>query len=298
MRLGRTLVLAALAGLAAGLWGCDDRVFTCEHDDDCDAAEGDGVCEANGYCSFVAPECGSGRAFGELAPMGVAGKCVPTAPVCIEACEDDDLPAPPEPIDPAEAARRHETTSDPETFDPTGDEPIAPFDGRHCGNGVRDRDETDVDCGGGCGGCDPCSRCAEDRDCSEGICDDGTCRTVEVIELDWLVDCGPLADLDVTIAVPPGDYVATALPSAGSKWSSDVGGFAWSWRIDCIGGELDALRAADGRWSATPEAAFAALSVTTATVGVGPEGLSCGVADTYCHDNRGSVVVELATACF
>lgn len=45
-----------------------------------------------------------------------------------------------------------------------------------CRDGVLDGDETDVDCGGSCGGCDAGAACGDDKDCSEGVCGAGICR--------------------------------------------------------------------------------------------------------------------------
>jgi hypothetical protein len=43
----------------------------------------------------------------------------------------------------------------------------------HCQSGRKDRDETDVDCGGDlCPKCGPLKRCAFDTDCESGHCDD------------------------------------------------------------------------------------------------------------------------------
>jgi hypothetical protein len=46
-----------------------------------------------------------------------------------------------------------------------------------CGNGVRDQDETDVDCGGlTCGPCPDGSACAVASDCESGNCSSGVCQ--------------------------------------------------------------------------------------------------------------------------
>lgn len=45
-----------------------------------------------------------------------------------------------------------------------------------CTNGVRDGDETDVDCGGPCGRCEVGSRCNVADDCSSGVCSDSDCE--------------------------------------------------------------------------------------------------------------------------
>jgi hypothetical protein len=43
-----------------------------------------------------------------------------------------------------------------------------------CADGVRDGDETDVDCGGGCPGCGLGSGCQLDSDCASEACDAST----------------------------------------------------------------------------------------------------------------------------
>lgn len=48
----------------------------------------------------------------------------------------------------------------------------------HCDNGIRDGDETDVDCGGAlCASCQSGQQCAVDIDCWAGGCVSGVCRT-------------------------------------------------------------------------------------------------------------------------
>ncbi len=50
-------------------------------------------------------------------------------------------------------------------------------EGFHCENDELDYDETDVDCGGSCEGCEIDESCEEDSDCKSDNCDQGTCRT-------------------------------------------------------------------------------------------------------------------------
>lgn len=44
-----------------------------------------------------------------------------------------------------------------------------------CGNGVKDGDESDVDCGGSCGGCDDGKACRQGGDCVSGLCTGNVC---------------------------------------------------------------------------------------------------------------------------
>jgi hypothetical protein len=284
-------------GVALAAGGCDAPVFACSEHRDCDDGGEGGVCEANGFCSFATGDCASGRAFGELAPFGIAGRCVPIAEACIDGCEGSDDGAPTrEPSEPDTGSpRRDDAPDDPRN--PAAGDGLVIDEALHCSNRVRDAGESDVDCGGGCLPCDPCRACDRDDDCAAGTCDGGTCRTVVVAQLDGRYACGGLDDMPATIVVPPGEYVATALPSATSKWSSDNtnGGNAWTYRIDCVGGELDELRSPG--WFATPGDAYAALEQHATEAIVGSDGLRCGLVDTYCDDNRGAIAVELATAC-
>lgn len=51
--------------------------FACESPDDCLDGAIEGVCEADGYCSFVDEDCGSGRRYGAHSPAGIANDCTP-----------------------------------------------------------------------------------------------------------------------------------------------------------------------------------------------------------------------------
>ncbi|MCH9685689.1 MAG: hypothetical protein K0V04_29930 [Deltaproteobacteria bacterium] len=73
-RLQRTLA-AAIAGLGLGC----SLTFPCETDAQCTRNSTPGVCQASGYCSFPDQQCESDQRYGELAPRGLAGTCVPVA---------------------------------------------------------------------------------------------------------------------------------------------------------------------------------------------------------------------------
>ena len=62
--------LAALLLVAAGC--APDIVYPSSGEGECGA----GSCEAPGYCAFADTGCASGLRFGELAPEGVASRCV------------------------------------------------------------------------------------------------------------------------------------------------------------------------------------------------------------------------------
>jgi plastocyanin len=46
-----------------------------------------------------------------------------------------------------------------------------------CSNGLRDGDETDIDCGGACAPCAVGLQCAAAPDCASGLCTAGRCAT-------------------------------------------------------------------------------------------------------------------------
>ncbi|NOY90150.1 MAG: hypothetical protein GXP55_02995 [Deltaproteobacteria bacterium] len=62
-----------------------------------------------------------------------------------------------------------------------------------CADGLRDRLESDVDCGGSCAACVDGMSCGVDRDCESGRCDAGTCTScVDGVQngTESAVDCG------------------------------------------------------------------------------------------------------------
>ena len=63
-------------GVAVTLMGCASEPFGCESDDQCQVDAAAGFCEINGYCSFIDPECPSGRRYSNLAGGGLSGLCV------------------------------------------------------------------------------------------------------------------------------------------------------------------------------------------------------------------------------
>ncbi|MBL4686707.1 MAG: LamG domain-containing protein [Nannocystaceae bacterium] len=68
-----------LAGLVAGMATASaascgaPSAFACDSSAQCGSG---GVCQANGYCSFVSTDCPSGQVYGEHAPSIFAGECV------------------------------------------------------------------------------------------------------------------------------------------------------------------------------------------------------------------------------
>src|SRR5690349_9150201 len=46
----------------------------------------------------------------------------------------------------------------------------------NCSDGIKNNDESDIDCGGNCStSCDPGKQCGDELDCETGICRDGSC---------------------------------------------------------------------------------------------------------------------------
>jgi hypothetical protein len=100
-----TIFIAVVAvGGACALAGCRATGdFSCLENRDCELAGIDGVCEPSGYCSFPDDTCGSGKRYGDFAPSGIGGECVPTAhdapdggPDAPPGTPDAPLPPPPD----------------------------------------------------------------------------------------------------------------------------------------------------------------------------------------------------------
>ncbi|PCC71299.1 hypothetical protein SAMN02745121_00839 [Nannocystis exedens] len=78
--------------------------------------------------------------------------------------------------EPSSATTEPTTTQSVMTSDTltTGDVPEG------CGDGEKNGDETDIDCGGGtCGPCDDDAACMADTDCKSGSCDGGACAALQ-----------------------------------------------------------------------------------------------------------------------
>ncbi|MDP3219269.1 MAG: hypothetical protein Q8S73_34540 [Deltaproteobacteria bacterium] len=172
-----------------------------------------------------------------------------------------------------------------------------------CDDRVRNGAETDVDCGGSgtCPRCPLCLGCASGADCVHGACSAaGRCTFRTQVTVGWFDSCqGPdRAGAIVRVSsVPAGDYVVTALPSAGIVWSSvSLPGQGWSWRVPCENLSVPAL-STGSTYYATPEAAFAGLPTTTSTVPFAGGELRCFFTDSACSDNRGSSIFAMERVC-
>ncbi|MEZ4383072.1 MAG: hypothetical protein R3A79_17225 [Nannocystaceae bacterium] len=173
-----------------------------------------------------------------------------------------------------------------------------------CDDGVRSQDETDVDCGGGCEPCAPCQACLIDQDCAIGKCapDELRCVVGFSLTIDYLAHCSepdqPLKS--VKVALPPGDYLATATPgSAASVWSPPYTPPAkgWGWRAPCVGVEFAEMRTPEGVYYATADEAFAALMAPSEAFTVAGDALECGLSDSSCNDNKGAVTFSARSLC-
>lgn len=73
--------MRAVVAAVAGLWvaACVPSTFHCERSEQCLREGIVGECiEPYGACAFLAPECPSGRRFGDLAGDGLGGTCTPS----------------------------------------------------------------------------------------------------------------------------------------------------------------------------------------------------------------------------
>jgi hypothetical protein len=67
--------VGAIVAGALALGGCHRR-FSCDDDEQCRQGGVQGACEPNGWCSFPANGCPSGRRYGEHAAEDLVGECV------------------------------------------------------------------------------------------------------------------------------------------------------------------------------------------------------------------------------
>ncbi|MFO0666244.1 MAG: hypothetical protein U0174_19980 [Polyangiaceae bacterium] len=87
------------------------------------------------------------------------------------------------------------TVKEPEGKDAGGDSKVDAMAPVSCTNGVKDGNETDIDCGGSCGPCDEGKLCAQGAECKEKVCKDGRCATPTAYDgvqngTESDVDCG------------------------------------------------------------------------------------------------------------
>jgi hypothetical protein len=168
-----------------------------------------------------------------------------------------------------------------------------------CTNGVRDGNETDVDCGGSCGACTACSACWQNSDCATGMCVAGQCTFVAERFLDWRSQCTGIGGNDqLTVRnMPAGQYQIEALPSAGANSAVNWPSTGWFWRLDGDCNGLAVPNFAQTPSFSTRDQAFAALRSSSAAATWAGGDLSCRFRDTDCRDNQGGVYFRMRLAC-
>lgn len=132
---GGRIAFALLAATVIGHAGSSCIVggtFACSDDDEC-GANGTGVCEASGWCSFPDPDCPSGRRYSPWSGDDLANDCAPAGPGTGSSTAASG------------SLGDGESSSAPAQRD---------SDGPDCGNGIReageDCDELDAVDGDGC----------------------------------------------------------------------------------------------------------------------------------------------------
>lgn len=174
----RILLLGFLASSA-----CADARFACSEDSQCTRGDADGLCEANGYCSFPDAECTSGRRYGDLAGGGFAGVCVQDdegtgGPIAVtDSSGSSGTTGSPDP-GPVSSTAAGESSGSGASPTSSGDPSASGgSDGESSGGGLPDSAECsqDDECQSGeCYVAGPlgglCGECNEDADCAEGGC--------------------------------------------------------------------------------------------------------------------------------
>jgi hypothetical protein len=164
---------------------CTPVAETCNGvDDDCDGeVDEEGVCSVTYYCDADLD------GYTSASPSGSCSSYRCTPPGCSGApgadCRDDLALVHPG------AAESCDANGVDDDCDDTVDECDT------CRDGVRDGDETAVDCGGSCSGCDVGGTCLVAADCLSGLCESGTCKQ-------------PASDLDPRCRPIKYDYAGTA----------------------------------------------------------------------------------------
>jgi cysteine-rich repeat protein len=171
-----------------------------------------------------------------------------------------------------------------------------------CDDRILDGDETDLDCGGACQGCELCLTCSADDDCAPGLtCSDaGECSVHEVMSVSWVGNCGGAAQGNTIDGLPLGTYLATALPSAGTLWLPPFNppSTGYFYEIQCAGGVvLDELRTPPGVRYQSIATAFAAVTADTQEFDFLGGDLTCYRTDDTCPDNSGSVEFSIDYLC-
>jgi hypothetical protein len=171
-----------------------------------------------------------------------------------------------------------------------------------CDDGAHNGDETDMDCGGSCQGCDLCLLCDTSDDCAgEMECNDlGLCSVHAEMSVDWSDNCGGITDGAVVQDLPAGTYLATAVMSAGTLWlpPHTPPSTGYFYEIECNAGvELDELATPAGVRYASIATAFANLGSNVQEFDFIGGDLTCYRSDATCGDNDGGVEFTLDYIC-
>ena len=91
-----SLPAVALCAAVTGWSSCASPgdLFECTDDAQCTGTRGEGVCEANGFCSLVDATCASGRRFASAAPPEFRDACVIDLAVAPPCASDDSYGSP------------------------------------------------------------------------------------------------------------------------------------------------------------------------------------------------------------
>jgi hypothetical protein len=171
-----------------------------------------------------------------------------------------------------------------------------------CDDGAHNGDETDIDCGGSCQGCELCLGCDGDDDC-EGtmICGgDNLCSVHAEMVVDWVDHCGGVIDGSVVEDLPAGTYLASAVMSAGTLWlpPHTPPSTGYFYEIQCNAGvTLDTLATPAGVRYATIAEAFMNIMATVEEFDFVGGDLVCYRTDATCGDNNGMVEFHLDYVC-
>ncbi len=176
-----------------------------------------------------------------------------------------------------------------------------------CNDGMRNQDETGVDCGGvSCRPCAHCDTCDNERGCPDALeCISGRCHYREQVIVDWLKNCvvrdsGDLSNAVIVSGMPTGLLELTAISGGGTAWNvgvHDPPTRGYAYRVTCDPLDATALASPEGVYYATPDEAFAALEVSSIEVDHKGGDILCYQPDSGCTDNSGSVVFSIQSVC-
>jgi len=159
-----------------------------------------------------------------------------------------------------------------------------------CSDFIQNLDESDVDCGGACAPCGLCQPCNNDADC-DGTCLGGKCSRTDLLDINYLTNCGITSDLWITgPVIPGGAYLVVAEGGGGS-----VNGEGFGWLAECVGFDLQPM-SIDFEY-ASPQEAFASLNPNQLLLEFTGGELRCGLYDQLCDDNTGGVSLSFTLQC-